>query len=348
MATITDTPHPNSVFSKPTNGAWPRLYEYYWNAIVPLSFSLYGLALGLVILLESTSHLFSSYHQAKLKRRAFTGLLGLLSWWWIAAFSLRFMNALTGILVPSLSTITLFETASFSGMAVLGLALSLTVDLALFILLAVIYLARQLILYLFVLLMPVLIVMWVPGVGPFAFVSRFVKKIAGFYTPFLFMTVPVAILFRLGEILGHSFGTSMGGIGAWLTAIIIPFLAVLAPIVLIWQAGGIFFLGDRMARRVNVQRAQGRIANARARSREAARGGRNFVRGAQGKPAIRNDGQAVPDSGNSRAHAAGSRLDSLRTDGGEPAQSDHPPSNSPTDPSNTTDRTRSFDNLRDP
>jgi hypothetical protein len=37
-------------------------------------------------------------------------------------------------------------------------------------------------------------------------------------------------------------------------------------------------------------------------------GGRNFLRGVRGKPAIRDDGQTVLDSGGSRTHVAGSRL----------------------------------------
>ena len=76
---VVGTPHPDSVFSAPTNGPRPNLYSYYWETMVPLSLSLYGLAIGFVILFESTSHLFSSYHRTKLKKRAFPGLLGILS-----------------------------------------------------------------------------------------------------------------------------------------------------------------------------------------------------------------------------------------------------------------------------
>jgi hypothetical protein len=308
LETIVETPHPDAVLDPPTNGAWPQLYTYYWGAIVPLSLSLYGLSLGLVILLETTSHLFSSYHRTKLKRRAFTALLGVLSWWWIAALSLRLADALTGVLLPSLSEISLFETVSISALGVLGLALSLSVDLGLFVLLGLIYAVRQLVLYMFVLLMPILIVLWVPGVGPFALLSRFVRRLAGFYVPFLLMTVPVAILFRLGEILGDSFGLSVGGIGAWLTALVIPFVAVLAPLVLVWQAGAIFFIGDRISRRVSTRQAQSRIADARTVTRETAHGGRNFVRGVRGQPAIQRSGQTLLGSGSSRAHATGRDL----------------------------------------
>jgi len=101
LQTVVGTPHPDAVFSQPTNAVWPGIYEYYWKVIVPLSLSLFGLAIGIIIFLESTSHLFSGYHRSKLKRRAFAGLLGILSWWWIAALSLRFMDALAGFLVPT-------------------------------------------------------------------------------------------------------------------------------------------------------------------------------------------------------------------------------------------------------
>ena len=305
---IVGTPHPNAVFAAPTNDGWPEIYTYYWDSIIPLALFLWAVSIGLVIFFESTSHLFSSYHRTKLKKRAFSGLLGVLAWWWIAALSLQFMDALTGFLVPDLSSISLFETLSFSAMGVLGLVVSLSVDLVLFILIALIYFTRQVVLYLFVLLMPLLIVLWVPGVGPFGLVSGFVRRLAGFYVPFLFMTVPVALLFRLGELLGSSFDLSMSGIGAWLIALVIPIVAVVSPFVLFWQAGAIFFVADRAAYHTSRQRATGRAHRVVDRGRTAAYGGGNFGRGLRGQPARRPDGQYLLGSGRSRAHAVGTRL----------------------------------------
>jgi hypothetical protein len=310
VSIIVSTPHPNAVFAQPTNGAWPNIYDYYWDGLMPLALLLWALAIGLVIFFESTSYLFSSYHKAKLKRRAFAGLLGILAWWWVAALSLRFIEALTGYLVPDLSSISLFETLSFSAMGVLGLVVTLSVDLVLFLLIAILYFVRQVVLYLFVLLMPILIALWVPGVGPFSLVSGFVRKLAGFYVPFLFMTVPVALLFRLGDLLGTSADLSMEGLGLWLTALVIPIVAVISPFVLFWQAGALLLVTDRLARHGSRHRARDRVARARTAGREGTHGGRNFFRGARGQPAVRGDGQTLLGSGNSRAHAAGSRLNS--------------------------------------
>ncbi|WP_244605462.1 hypothetical protein [Halorhabdus rudnickae] len=262
----------------------------------------------MVILLESTSHLFSNYHRSKLKKRAFSGLIGILSWWWLAALSLRFMDALAKFLLPSLEEIALFETASFAAIGVIGLVISLSVDLALFVIIGLIYLIRQLVLYLFVLLMPILIVLWVPGVGPFTLVSRFMKKLAGFYVPFLFMSVPVALLFRVGGLLGQSASLSAGGIGTWLTALVVPFAAVLSPFVLFWQAGAIMFMADRAARHVSAQRARRRSTTGKEQVQRAGHAGRNFVRGVRDEPAVRTDGQTVFGSGDSTAHAAGRRV----------------------------------------
>jgi len=324
LRAVVGTPHPDAVFSQPTNGAWPGIYEYYWQMILPLTLSLYGLSIGLVIFLESTSHLFNGYHRSKLKKRAFSGLLGILSWWWIAALSMQFMDALAGFLVPSVSEISLFQTLSFTGMGVLGTVVALSTNFILFVLIGLIYLTRQLALYLFVFLMPLLIVFWIPGVGPFSLVSKFMKKLAGFYVPFLFMTVPVALLFRLGDILGTSFGLSAGEFGAWLTALIIPLVAVASPFILFWQAGALFFIADRAARHVSAQKARGRLSRGRERVQSATQGGKNFVRGVRDEPAVKSGGQYVLDSGDSRAHATGQRLNTtgsrLRdaiTDGGE-------------------------------
>jgi hypothetical protein len=308
LRTTVGTPHPNAVFVQPTNDPWAEVYAVYWRGIIPLCLSLFGLSVGVVILLESTSHLFSSYHRSKLKRRAFSGLLGILAWWWLAALSLRFMDALAGLLVPSLSTVSLFKTLSFSGMGILGTVVALSADFVLFLLVALIYIVRQFVLYLFVFLMPLLIVLWIPGVGPFALVSRFMRKLAGFYVPFLFMTIPVALLLRLADVLGSSLGPSGGEFGAWVTALVLPLLAVLSPIVLIWQAGALFFVADRTARHVSASRANDRLQRGRTHAREGEQAGRNFVRGLRNAQPVDKNGQYMLGSGDSRAYAVGQRL----------------------------------------
>ncbi|WP_224448670.1 hypothetical protein [Haloprofundus salilacus] len=308
VETVVETPAPDSVFDEPGNGAWPGIYDYYWNAIIPLSLFLWGLSIGVIIFFEATSNLFSGYHRSKLKKRAFTGLLGILSWWWIDAISRQLIQELSVYLIPDLSQISLFQTLSFSAMGVLGIVVTLATDFVLFALVAMIYFVRHIVLYLFTLFMPILIAFWIPGVGPFSLVSGFMKRLAGFYVPFLFMTVPVALLFRVGEIMGSSFELSMGGLGAWLTALIIPIVAVVSPFVLFWQAGALFFMTDRMAQRVSTQRARTRVNQTIQTGRGGAQGGQNFMRGVRGQPAIRADGQTVLNSGNSRAHATGSRL----------------------------------------
>lgn len=286
---IVHTPNPNAVFEEPTNDPWPAVYGYYWETILPLSLFLYGLSIGLVILLESTSHLFGSYHRTKLKKRAFAGLLGILLWWWLAALSLQFANALTLYLAPDLSDISLFQTLSFTVIGVLGGVLATMTDFVLFVLVALIYLMRQLALYTFVLLMPILIALWVPGVGPMTLVSRFVRRLAGFYVPMVLMTVPVALLFRIGELLGDSLSLSLGGIGSWILALVVPVAAVAAPIVMFWQAGALFFVADRASRRVSRTRASGRMKRVYRTGRGSIRSGRDFTRGVRGKQRVGAD-----------------------------------------------------------
>ena len=312
LEVVVATPYPDAVFGPPTNGAWPTIYDYYWETIVPVSLVLYGVAIGLVILLESTSHLFSNYHRTKLKKRAFSGLLGILGWWWIAALSLRFMDALASLLLPSLSNVSLFETLSFSGMGVIGLVLTMTADLTLFVLIALLYLVRHLVLYLFVLMMPLLIAFWIPGVGPFTLASGFVRKLAGFYVPFLFMSIPVALLFRLGGLLGQHAGFSTTGIGGWLTALVIPFAAVVSPFVLFTQAGQIQSVADRTAAEISATRGRRRVSGAHERVQQTETTGRNFARGMRGKPPVqteRNDSAAHSEP---KAHRAGRRLKRVR------------------------------------
>jgi len=347
---IVQTPNPDSVFNRPSNGGWPAIYEFYWETMVPLSLLLWGIMIGLIILLESTSYLFSNYHRTKLKKRAFSGLLGILSWWWIASLSLRFIDGLSGFLVPSLSNISLFDTLSFGALGVLGLALTLTVDLTLFLILALVYMIRQVVLYLFVLMMPLLIVFWVPGVGPFSLASQFMKRLAGFYVPFLFMTVPVALLLRLGQLLGSSVTLSIGGAGQWLLAILTPLVAVISPFILFWQAGALFFMADSASRHASRDTGKARVETARSAGATTKTGTQNLNRGLQGKPAVKSDGQAVLGSGDSKAHAAGTRLNSTATSlksrfSTETTRSET--TKQTTDSSSSDSRNNQFESLRD-
>ncbi|WP_435102415.1 hypothetical protein [Halarchaeum sp. P4] len=311
LRTIVGTPMPDVVIGRPSVAPWPALYDYYWSDIVPLALLLWSLSVGIVIFLESTSHLFSGYHQSRLKRRAFVGLVGILSWWWLAALSLRFANALAGAILPDLSAVSLFQTLSFGGVATITLAVSLSVDLALFLLLALVYVGRIVVLYLFVLLVPLLIALWVPGLGPFAYVSRFVQRLAGFYVPFLLMPIPVAVLLRLAAVLGEGFALDTQGLFLWVVALVIPVVAVLSPFVLVWQAGSLLQTGERVARHTSRARGQARLTTVRGSGQQAVQGGRDFTRGVRGAPPTRPDGQTVLQG--SRAHTAGRRLNASGT-----------------------------------
>jgi hypothetical protein len=317
LGLLVGTPHPSSVFADPTTLPWTTLHQYYWETMVPLTLMLFGLAVGIVILLESTSHLFSGYHRARLKRRAFVGLMGILSWWWIAAFSLQLADQLARFITPDLSSISLFQTLSFTSIGLLGVIVTLSVDLVLFGLIALIYFTRILVLYGFVLGMPLLIVAWIPGIGPFQFVSALTQRLAGFYVPLLVMTIPVALLFRLGAILGDAATLSLGGIGLWLTALVIPFVAILSPFLLIWQAGATFFIGEQMTRHASQTRFPTRDRGGTEYAKSAAHTGRNAVRGLRDKPAVRRDGQTLlrtkPGTATDRGHRVGSQLRSTTT-----------------------------------
>lgn len=303
---IVGTPHPETVFDAPHALPWTTLYQYYWATIVPLTLLLFGLSVGLVILLETTSHLFSGYHRRNLKRRGFVGLVGILSWWWLAALSLQVTDELVVVLLPDLSSVSLFQTLSFSGMGLLGLLASLSVDFVLFGLLAVLYLGRRLILFGFTLGMPLLIVAWIPGVGPFRFVSRFATRLAGFFVPFLLMPVPVALLLRLAGLLGDAATLSMGGIGTWLTALVLPFVALLTPFVLVWQAGALLFITERLSRRASRGRVRARLERGQAIGARMERDGRRALSSL--RDVSRRDGSTGSGSRTEAARSRGSTL----------------------------------------
>lgn len=304
IGTLVDTPYPDSVFDRPTNGAWPKVYDFYWGMMVPLSLLVWGLAIGIVILLETMGHLFSGYHTAKLKRRSFIGLLGILSWWWLAALSLRFMSALTDVLMPTLGD-SLFEVVSAGVMSVIIYGFTAAVNLIIVLLLGIIYLGRHLALYMFVLLIPLLIALWVPGLGPFRPLAQLSAKLGQYYVPFLIMTIPTAMLFRVGELLGHSIGNGFTGFFAWIAGIIVPIFAVIVPLVLFWQAGLLFAVGSRVSRHMSAKRAINRTRNHVQVTRH---GGRNTVRGLRDEAPVRPDGQMLLDGGEPRAYRSGRAL----------------------------------------
>jgi hypothetical protein len=243
--------------------------------------------------------------------------MGILSWWWIAAVSLRLADQVARFITPDLNSISLFQTLSFAGIGLLGVIVSLSVDLVLFGLIALIYFTRQLVLYGFVLGMPLLIVAWIPGIGPFRFVATLTQRLAGFYVPLLVMTIPVALLFRLGAILGEAATLSLGGIGLWLTALVIPFVAVLSPFLLIWQAGATFFIGEQMIRHTSPTRLPTRDRNGTQYTETAVHASRNAVRGLRDKPAVRRDGQTLlrttSGTATDRGHRVGSHLRTTTT-----------------------------------
>jgi len=470
---IVGTPAPNAVFTAPTNDPWAAIYEYYWGAIVPLSLSLYGLMLGIVIFLESTSYLFGSYHRSKLKKRAFSGLLGILSWWWVAALSLRFVDALTGFIVPDLSEIALFETASFAILGVLGVIIAQAVNLTRSFCCSRLSIrfgnsgsifnqrenpavhggresrpfrdataasgtagtppktAKSSANVCFDRVTPHPIAnergMWaalhpclrragspVDGLWPTRCepcrhrTARFDRlgesgrlkidrddtlsdgsardsatrrsrprvetrpidagrasletepddrvprcgrkprrlrrarmspvrpvdatahrvldsRCRAVHTHFSLRSTPGWVL-RANPVhdapsgssastrrtARESFSLSLGGVGAWLLALLIPVAALFAPLVMFWQAGALFFFADRASRHASLGRAQQRVSRMRDGSESAAHGGRNFGRGVAGKPAVNRDNQQLLDSSRSRAHSAGSRVNQAR------------------------------------
>ena len=312
---VLDTPTPTRVFAAPTNAPWSAIYDYYWGAVVPVALLLFVLAGSLVILLETTSTLFSSYHRAQLKRRAVVALFGVLSWWWINAFALRLVDGLVLTIAPSVAELSLFGAVSFGALGLLGVVVSLATDFVLIGIVALLYVLRHILVYFYTLLVPLLVVAWIPGVGPFRFVSGVAKQAASLYVPLLVVPLPVALLFRLSLLLGESASfSSLGGFGAWVAALVVPFVAVLAPLVLLWQTGRITATASMAARNVSRRQASERVGRLRdtggavaERGARGAAGARNLARGVRA-PTAGKSGQDTLGSGGSRAHAAGARV----------------------------------------
>ena len=98
---IVDTPTPSSggdmaFFERPDNAPWTALYDLYWQQMLPIGIGLWAL----IVLLLTSTRLFThtaegEYQRTRLERRAAFGLLMLIAWWPIGAFTLHLASALT-------------------------------------------------------------------------------------------------------------------------------------------------------------------------------------------------------------------------------------------------------------
>jgi hypothetical protein len=202
-------------FERPDNAPWTALYDLYWQQMLPIGIGLWAL----IVLLLTSTRLFThtaegEYQRTRLERRAAFGLLMLIAWWPIGAFTLHLASALTMTIAPTgdqmVGTITEFMSNVAGGLLV-GIIVYFSAGVVALLLL-IVFLARYVAIFTLMPLMPILIPLWIVDEGPMKPLSKLAETIGGTFVPFVFMTVPTAAILLVGY-------TIQDSLRVWLSSI---------------------------------------------------------------------------------------------------------------------------------
>lgn len=263
---IVTTPAPyadgqRALLKRPDNGPWPALYHLYLAQILPIALGVWAV----VVLLVQFTRLFTAtvgdeYRRTRLTRRATFAVLFIIAWWPAGAFALHLADALTLTLAPSgaqmLATVADFRANVGGGLLVAGLAYLSAGVVA--VLLVALFLARYVVIFSFMPLMPIVIALGVIDEGPFKPIAGIAKSIGNLFVPFVFMTLPTAAILLVGYTIQDALETTLADVsvlattqpGATSAYAVILFvfwvLALLAPIFVLLGSRGVYplaFLG---------------------------------------------------------------------------------------------------------
>ncbi len=238
IATIR-TPHPQAqegfFLGEPMNEPWISLYTYYTEAVLPLTVALIALAIALILFTGIFGTLLSGYEKSKAKRRLVVAFLFVIAWWSIGAFTLRFADALATTIAPPPDDMaaTLQETMALEGVGTVSTAGLAVVEAGVFVALILTYLIRWIGVYALMVGMPLAVAFWIVDIGPFAYLSSIVADVAFKFVPLAFITVPAAIIYRVGDLVfgvfdpvqafGHATAPFMLGLAVPLLVLIVSY-----------------------------------------------------------------------------------------------------------------------------
>lgn len=206
------TPHPSPsgglVFGQPTSEPWISLYSYYTEVVLPITLLLLVAGITIMMFSGTLGGLLSGYERSLTQRRLFLGFLFVFAWWAAGTLTLQFADGLATSIAPDVTTVAESFTSALDPGAASGgpvMRAGLTAFEALVVLgMAFLYLLRWVGIYALMLGMPIAVALWVVNVGPFAYLSRIVEGLAAKFIPLAFVSVPVAVIFRVGDLLFSS------------------------------------------------------------------------------------------------------------------------------------------------
>jgi hypothetical protein len=236
-----------ALFQQPTNQPWKGLYESWKTEAMPLGIIIWVLmVLGILFTQVFTSDPSTALKVRELRSRSWKVLLGILGSWAIGAAFLFVTNSIILTIAPNGSDIA-SNLAVFGGSVGAAGAAALLVwffEGILFLFIVLLLLAQKAMVFIMMWSLPILIPLAAIDVGPVKYISKPARGIIDMFVPFIMMTLPMALVLRVGYEVVNGLNSSpvsqlaMWGSGANV-AIILGFwiAAGISPLFVFSQAG---------------------------------------------------------------------------------------------------------------
>ena len=225
------TPYPGAdggLFGPPTDSTWSGLYSMHWDSIIPLTTLLLMLSLGLILF---TNIWRDPYNRQKAGRKIMMAIPFVLIWWYLGGWYLEFINSLTDIVLTlggtgpgNVEGLIIDIEPEDSITAIIGAVVVYIIGLLPVALVMAIYVARWVLLHVYLTGMPILVAIWCIPWGPF---SGWAEKAMGGFVPLSLLPLPVAFLLAIFQAIELSGFT--GGIMEVILGFIILAIAGIVP-----------------------------------------------------------------------------------------------------------------------
>lgn len=232
------TPAPSgsggNIFATPSSGIWAGVHSGYQD-MVPIAMLILVFALILLHGLGSVAPFLSSYDIHRVYRRMVLAGLGILSWWWLGSAALNASNGLAVLISPDTVDITTDMTTMMFALSagIVLVVLALMASWAIILAVVLLYQVRNMVIYTYMVGMPILFALWAVDIGYMRPVSGMAGKMMQYFVPACFFTLPSAIILRVGVALVDpsmfSLDNAIQSVLAFVMVLSIPALALVAP-----------------------------------------------------------------------------------------------------------------------
>jgi hypothetical protein len=238
-----------ALFQKPTNQPWTGLYESWKTEAMPMGFLVWVLMLvGILFTQVFTSDPSTALKLRELRSRSWKVLFGILGSWAIGAAILFVVNSVILTIAPDGSDVA-SNLAVFAGSVGAAGAAGLLVwffEGVLFLFIVLLLLAQKAMVFIMMWSLPVLIPLAAIDVGPVKYISKPAQGIIDMFIPFVFMTLPMALVLRVGyEVVNALNSSPVSQVAMWASggnvALILGFwiAAAISPLFVFNQTGRI-------------------------------------------------------------------------------------------------------------